>query len=191
VGPRGRGRLAHPPRRLRAAAARAEVEQAIDRIGSEVDLRDLLRVNRRQMEAYEVLTRRQAASSYRLSHLALAIGLAVVVTGSVWALRADETSTQVVAAALSTVAAAISGFIARTYLRIYERTLEQLNHYFEQPLVSSYVLTAERLIDKMGAEHRDGAYAKVVEELMDWRTPSPVRPPRKAAAKAKAPAPAG
>ena len=69
----------------------------------------------------------RSESSYRLSHVALAAGFAVVITGAITALIADEVASKIAAAALATVAATISGFIARTYLRIYERTLLQPN----------------------------------------------------------------
>lgn len=153
-------------------AAKEGVDSALEQLGDETDLRGLLRLNRRQMEAYEALTRRQAASSYRLSHVALAVGFGVVIAGAIGALSAHEATGKVAAAGLGAIGATISGFIARTYLRIYERTLVQLNHYFEQPLVSSYVLTAERLVDKMSPERRDDALARVIDELLGWRSSS-------------------
>jgi hypothetical protein len=59
-----------------------DVDEAIEQLGDETDLRGLLRLNRSQMAAYEALTRRQAASSYRLSHVALAVGLVLIVSGA-------------------------------------------------------------------------------------------------------------
>jgi hypothetical protein len=97
------------------------------------------------------------------------VGLGVVIAGALGAVLADPAPAKAAAAGLAAIAAAIAGFIARTYLRIYERTLSQLNYYFEQPLVTSYVLTAERLIDKMSQERRDDAVEKVIEQLLAWR----------------------
>lgn len=148
-------------------AAKQGVDDAIQQLESDVDLPGLLLLNRRQMEAYESLTRRQAASSYRLSHVALAVGLLLVVAGSVAALLADADAAKAASAGLAAVAAAVSGYIARTYLRIYERTLSQLNYYFEQPLITSYVLTAERLVERMSETHRDDALARMVDQLCE------------------------
>jgi hypothetical protein len=150
-------------------AARRGVDEALDELAVETDLPGLLRLNRRQMEQYETLTRRQASSSYRISHVALAVGLVGLIAGSVSAVVVDGESARIVAGALAVSAGAIASFVARTYLRIYERTLAQLNHYFEQPLVSSYILTAERLVDKMSPERRDDALADVVVNLLNWR----------------------
>jgi len=166
-------------------AAKAGVDEAIERLDEDFDLRGLLRLNRSQMAAYEALTRRQAASSYRLSHVALAVGLALMVGGAAAALFADGGATKAATAGLAAVAGTVSGFIARTYLRIYERTLLQLNYYFEQPLVSSYVLTAERLVNKMGEARRDEALDRIIERLLnrldgglDAAAAEPVREPR-------------
>jgi hypothetical protein len=147
-------------------AAKVDVDQAIEQLGDETDLRGLLRLNRSQMAAYEALTRRQAASSYRLSHVALAVGLILIAGGAAAALFADGGATKAATAGLAAIAGTMSGFIARTYLRIYERTLLQLNYYFEQPLVSSYVLTAERLVAKMSETRRDEALDRIVHRLL-------------------------
>jgi hypothetical protein len=160
-------------------AARRGVDEALEDLGHETDLPGLLRLNRRQMEQYETLTRRQAASSYRLSHVALAVGLTVIIAGGVSAIVVNGESTRIVAASLAVAAGAISSFVANTYLRIYERTLLQLNRYFQQPLASSYILTAERLIDKMSPDRKDEALAKVIVELFAWRGDAPESRPRR------------
>jgi len=75
---------------LRRAEGRARLyeqeqrdKRSVDQAFAEAkDLTELLRLNRQQMDAYEKLTRRQAESSYRLSHVALAAGLAVVIVGA-------------------------------------------------------------------------------------------------------------
>lgn len=150
-------------------AAQERADEALDSVTEDINLRALLLFNRKQMEAYESLTRGQAASSYRLSHVALAVGLVVLVGAALSAIIAPDAATKAAAATLGTVGGAISGYVARTYLRIYERTLQQLNHYFEQPLVSSYVLTAERLVEKMSDGQRDEALARIITELFAWR----------------------
>jgi hypothetical protein len=146
--------------------ASAKVEHALDQLEDETDLAGLLRFNRSQMKGYESLTREQASSSYLLSHVALGIGLALVIGGGIATLAASGTPTKAAAAGLAAIAVAVSGFLARTYLRIYERTLTQLNYYFRQPLISSYVLTAERLADKMSADRKDDVLEQIVVEVL-------------------------
>jgi hypothetical protein len=75
-------------------AAKKGVDNALEELGGETDLRGLLRLNRSQMEAYEALTRRQADSAYRLSHVALAVGLVVVLAGAAGAMFASQGATR-------------------------------------------------------------------------------------------------
>jgi hypothetical protein len=79
---------------------------------------------------------------------------------------ADDAASQVTVGALTAIGSALSGDIAATYLRIYERAQQQQNFYFEEPLISSYLLAAERLADKLSGERREEAYSLMVEEIV-------------------------
>ncbi|MBV9142684.1 MAG: hypothetical protein JO115_17525 [Pseudonocardiales bacterium] len=50
---------------------------------------------------------------------------------------------------------------------MYERSLQQLNRYFDQPLLNSYLLSAERIICEMEKSNRDSAYQRVLEQLLE------------------------
>ena len=67
---------------------------------------------------------------------------------------------------MTAIGSVVAGFISNTYLRVYERTLVQLNFYFQQPLVTSYVLTAERLADKMTGSQRDDAQKQIIDRVL-------------------------
>lgn len=150
----------------REQRAKEDVDEAIGQLRDVTDLPALIRINRQQMEQYEELTRRQANSSYRLSQGALAIGLSLLAAGSVAALLTPESSSKAVVGALTAIGSVVAGYISNTYLRVYERTLVQLNFYFQQPLVTSYVLTAERLADKMAGAQRDEAQKQIIERVL-------------------------
>lgn len=68
-------------------------------------------------------------------------------------------------AGLTAVGAALSGYIARTYLRVYGRAQDQLNFYFREPLIMSYLLNAERLAEKLTGDRREEIYAEMVREI--------------------------
>jgi hypothetical protein len=150
----------------REQRAKEGVDEAIGQLRDVTDLPALIRINRQQMEQYEELTRRQANSSYRLSQGALGIGLALLAAGSIAALVTPESSSKAVVGALTAIGSVVAGFISNTYLRVYERTLVQLNFYFQQPLVTSYVLTAERLADKMTGSQRDDAQKQIIDRVL-------------------------
>ena len=71
------------------------------------------------------------------------------------------------------IGGALSGFLSRTYIRVYERALQQLNQYFNQPLLNSYLLSAERIIGEMSVEARDCAYEAVLQRLLESGPASP------------------
>jgi hypothetical protein len=161
----------------REQEAKEGEDEAFGEFRDVADLAALIRFNRRQVERYEVLTRRQASSSYRLSQGALAVGLVLLAGGSVAALATPESSSKAIVAVLTAIGSALAGFIANTYLRVYERTLIQLNYYFQQPLVTGYVLTAERLAAKIEGTQRDEAQREIISRVLANVAPSPERGP--------------
>jgi TRADD-N domain-containing protein len=143
-----------------------EREQALEQLQDITDLATLLKLNRQQMDAYQTLSRDQAASSYTVSQVASVIGGLILLGGAIAVVAVPAAATKISVAALTALGGAFSGYISRTFLRVYERTLIQLNFYFQQPLISSYVLSAERLIEKMGPRQRDSAYSAVVQDVL-------------------------
>ncbi|TMK58364.1 MAG: hypothetical protein E6G51_02885 [Actinobacteria bacterium] len=130
------------------------------------ELGELLAANRALLDEYQKPVRAQARTSYLYAQIAILIGLAVLVIGAVMVLVTGEAAARISVASLAAVGVAISGYVARTYLRVYDRAQEQLNYYFREPLVTSYLLTAERLAEKLRGGRRQRAYASMVEEIV-------------------------
>lgn len=148
----------------RAEALRAVRDAAAPRI--EGELTQLLEANRALLDDYQRPVRAQARTSYLLSQVAIVIGLLVLLAGIGITLAANTGSAQLGVAGITAVGAAVSGYIARTFLRVYERAQDQLNFYFREPLVTSYLLAAERLAEKLEGERRADAYAGMVREIV-------------------------
>jgi Cyanobacterial TRADD-N associated 2-Transmembrane domain len=143
-----------------------EREQALEKLQDITDLATLLKLNRQQMDAYQTLSRDQAANSYAVSQIASVVGGVILLGGAVAVIAVPSVATKLSVAAIATLGGAFSGYVSRTFLRVYERTLIQLNFYFQQPLITSYVLAAERLIDKMRVRRRDSAYSAVIRDVL-------------------------
>ncbi len=77
----------------------------------------------------------------------------------------------VVIGVLGAVSAALSGFVARTFLRAYESVSTQLQGYFSQPVEASRYLSAERAI------HVSGLSEDARRELMMSLVAAMVAPP--------------
>ncbi|MDP8993226.1 MAG: hypothetical protein M3N31_09295 [Actinomycetota bacterium] len=136
--------------RFQEQRARAETDYALTQVQEDMRLADLVRLNRKQTNEYQLIAQRQARSSHRSSQVASAVGLLILASGSATAIFGPTQSTpRIIAAALTSLGMTLSGYIGRTYLRTYEVTLRQMNWYYGQPLVNSYLLTAERLAEKV------------------------------------------
>jgi hypothetical protein len=129
--------------------------------------RDDARTNNQLLiDRYHQLTTQQAATSYRNSQYAMAVGLALLVAGSVVAIRSTSGSVQLVVGALTALGTTLSAYLGKTFIRTYERALLQMNYYFGQPLVTSYILEAERLSGKLSEAKRDDALSGIISETL-------------------------
>jgi hypothetical protein len=122
--------------------------------------------NQLLIDRYHQLTTQQAATSYRNSQIAMTAGLALLVAGAVITIRTTSGSAQLVVGALTALGAALSAYLGATFIRTYERALLQMNYYFGQPLVTSYILEAERLSGKLSKTKRDDALSDIINETL-------------------------
>jgi hypothetical protein len=151
---------------------RKPLREAIEAIpANPSDLKALLKANAKQLNAYDALARNQAKTAYRYGQLATAAGLIMLLIGVFAAISHGGTTTKVTAGVLTGIGGALSGYISKTYLTIYKETLAQLNRYFEQPLVASYVLTAERLAATLPDDSRPDEYKAIIQEYISARFP--------------------
>jgi hypothetical protein len=148
--------------------ARAAAAEAGEELADATDLAALIKANRKQMEAYDVLARGQANTAFRNTQLAMAAGLLVLFVGAIIAIATPNTTSKITTATLTAIGGLLSGYIARTFLQTYFRAIRQLNFYFQQPLINSYLLTAQRLIKEMSTRsERDPALSEVITRMMD------------------------
>jgi hypothetical protein len=149
-------------------AAREAVEEAVAELQDELNLKALMKINRKQIEAYHLLTRQQAAEAYRNSVLAMGAGLFTLIGGvaAVIFLPGIDGTQQVTTAMLTAVGSVVGGYVSRTFMRTYGIALRQLNRYFEQPLQTNYLLAAERLIDRLGETRQDRLRIKVIDHML-------------------------
>jgi hypothetical protein len=122
--------------------------------------------NQRALLNYQRLTQKQATSSYRLAQFAILAGLLLLLGGVAVTVRASGTTTQLVVGGLSALGTTISAYVGATSIRVYNRTLSQMNFYYAQPLVQSYVLQAERLSQSLSRERKDVVLEKIITQTL-------------------------
>jgi hypothetical protein len=69
-------------------------------------------------------------------------------------------------AGLGSVSIVISGFITGTFLKQHALSVSQLNRFFSQPLVTSYLLTAERVAAGLVDTAKESNLSAVVDQAL-------------------------
>ncbi|MFD8535103.1 hypothetical protein [Streptomyces rubrogriseus] len=95
------------------------------------------------------------------------MGLLIIVGCSAAGLYFANGRTKVFVAAIAGVAAALSAFLNRTYLHMYGQTLSQLDRYFEQPVLTGYYLTAERLAQNLGEDPESEMRRRIIDRVLE------------------------
>ncbi len=154
---------------------RRKVYAAIQRISDDPRLQQLINLNQAQMDAYHELTLAQATDAYRNTQAAMAIGFLVLLAGAVTVVAGSADATgRAVVGGLAGVGTALSGYIAGTFLRAQQESLRQLNFYFRQPLVNSYLLTAERLTRNMPDALQSESWAHMADQVVAQAFGTPI-----------------
>ena len=167
-------------RRTEQEAARERARSAVEDLASDSHLPALIKANRMHLEAYDVLVRDQAASAYRNTQIAMAAGFATLLVAIGFAIAGGNATSKVIAAALSAIVGALTGYLGKTFQHVYKDTVKQLNRYSEQPLNTSYLLAAERAAsDTRDPARRDALIAEVVERTLALMQPDESQSDRK------------
>lgn len=157
---------------VQAAEEAAERQKEIDAqkladLKTVTPLATLLELNQSQIDEYHRIATDQADRSFRSSQRAMALGLLVIVGCFAAGLYFANGQTKVFVAAIAGVAAALSAFLNRTYLQMYGQTLSQLNRYFEQPVLTGYYLTAERLAQDLGEDPESEMRRRIIDQVLE------------------------
>jgi len=128
-------------RRERECRELAHIARTID----DKALGDLITFNFRLMDRFVAVAITQSRTSYLACLGAATAGLLVLLVGAATALTVEHTASQITAAALTTVGAALSSFLSVIFLRPFQMTSKQMSYYYGQPLVHCYLLHAEWL----------------------------------------------
>lgn len=147
-------------RALAVRRAAAKVEDALS-------LPNLFGFNRTLMEEYHSITKGQSERSFRYSQIASFVGLFILAGGAVVVFVPVSDLVKIAIAGLAGLGTILSGYISRTFLRSHELSIQQLNNFFRQPLVSNYLLMAERLANDLSTEARSEAQLRIIEQIIE------------------------
>lgn len=147
--------------------ATAEADKSNDDGTRDKDLDELLRLNRTQMQAYQSVSRAQQRGAFRSSLIALFVGLGVLVGGIVVVVVINGDTSKVAVAGVAALGSALSSYIASTYLKLHREAAQQLRFFSDQPIVTSYIYEAERLVTKLPKGNSQAAtYKDVIKDVL-------------------------
>ncbi|WP_123470619.1 MULTISPECIES: hypothetical protein [unclassified Streptomyces] len=174
-------------RRRRTLARRrdGEVTDATEASGSEsllapiaspphLALAELWAATHARLALYHKIATGQAKQSFRNAQVAMWLGFVLLAGFLVVALKVSTTAGSIVAGGLGAVAAALAGFVSRTFVRSQEAAAGHLRSYFDQPLELSRYLAAERLI--ADAQLSDERRAEILADLVHAIVAGPPQP---------------
>ncbi|SEM56179.1 hypothetical protein [Streptacidiphilus jiangxiensis] len=148
---------------LEVVKIREAEEEALKKV---LSLENLFALNQKQIADYHLIATVQAAQSFRSARLAMWAGLGVIVACCSVGLIVQAAEAKVFLGAVAAVGAALSGYLNRTYLNMYGQTLAQLNRFFEQPVLSSSYLTAERLAKGLSDDPESEVRRQIVAQVL-------------------------
>ncbi|WP_144381530.1 TRADD-N-associated membrane domain-containing protein [Streptomyces sp. SAJ15] len=146
------------------------LDTAADLLRERVELPSLINFNRVLLEQYHEIATRQANKSFRAALTAMSIGLGVIVATFVASFARDSSADRFFLGSLAAVSAALTGYLSKTYLDVYDRSIRQLNQYFNQPVLNNYFLTAERVTGKLSDEHKEKLLMRIATDILTTGT---------------------
>ncbi|HJQ03311.1 MAG TPA: hypothetical protein VJ851_17075 [Jatrophihabitans sp.] len=139
-------------RRRVAATAAARVDEAITKAcepegtHEALELPALFQLNRRQLDEYQLMTRRQQKSAYLLAQGASVVSLAALIAGVIIAIAVPNTLDKSLGTGLSALGSTMSAFLAGTFFKQRKSADEQMELYYLEPQRTGRLLAAERII---------------------------------------------
>jgi hypothetical protein len=143
---------------------------------SRLTLPELWAVTHTRLDLYHDIATGQARQSFRNAQAAMLVGFTLLIVFVVVALNASTTAGSVVAGGLGAVAAALAGYVSRTFVKSQETAAAHLRAYFDQPLEFSRYLAAERLVAEadLTREERAEVLTALVQAMVTPPAPNPL-----------------
>lgn len=133
----------------------------------DLDLQNLIQINRQQMKVYQEIATKHAKLASRSCQIAISCGFLILVAGAIIALEvATDPAAKIVVGSLAVIGSAVTTFISKTFFEAQKLAMSQLNLYYRQPLVTSYLLQAERLTNRLEKASQREKITSVVDRML-------------------------
>ncbi|MCX4431435.1 hypothetical protein [Streptomyces mirabilis] len=150
-----------------AERERRILESAADRLREKMSLPSLVDFNQVLLDQYHGIATDQATKAYRSSRRAMNVGIVILVVAFFAGWRYNTQGDRVFLGSVAAVGAAFTAYLSRTYMKTYERALQQLNQYFNQPVLNGYFLTAERIAESLPTDRKEEVLERIVDDVLE------------------------
>ena len=133
-----------------------------------------IEINLNQLTEYYTINKAQAKSSFRVSVLALIVGL-ITIAGGIW-LYYTSPKQAISITYISTAAGVLSEFIAASYFYMYNKSISQLNFFFEKLTDTQNTMLAITLCEPLPETEATQAKLVLIRQLMKSPSPSHLEP---------------
>ncbi|MFC9911800.1 hypothetical protein [Streptomyces sp. NPDC127197] len=158
----------HFAERLKAEQERHR--QALEQLKKTTELATLMELNQGQIKTYHDIVTEQADKSFKSSRTAMHVGLLLLVAAAVGGVKVPIEEIRWFIGALALFSTVFSAYLSRTYLLLYRESISQLNRYFDQPVLNSFYLTAERLTAGLDARHAQTVRQQIIDQVLETST---------------------
>ena len=143
--------------RAKAISALLEASQQAIVLGN------LFNLYNKQIERYQEETRSRASWSFYIALIAMSCGFAFMFWGGQRVITDPRWDHIAAGSLLAAIGGGISAFVTKTFLDVHQLSLQQLNRYFDQPVINDHILMAQRLADGLpDPSARQAAYQQVI-----------------------------
>ncbi|KUN43363.1 hypothetical protein AQJ27_32945 [Streptomyces olivochromogenes] len=140
--------------------------QALEKLRKATELNTLMELNQGQIGAYHKIVTEQADKSFKSSRTAMGVGLLLLVCAAFGGAYVPLEQVRWFIGALAAFSTMLSGYLTKTYLAMYKESIGQLNRYFDQPVLNSYYLTAERLAEVLKDEQAVEVRRQIISHVL-------------------------
>ncbi|MFJ8143625.1 hypothetical protein ACIQ6R_00925 [Streptomyces sp. NPDC096048] len=154
----------------RIKAERERHQQAMEQLKKTTELATLMGLNQGQIKTYHDIVTEQADKSFKSSRTAMNVGLLLLVAAAVGGVYVPIEEIRWFIGALALFSTVFSAYLSRTYLLLYRESISQLNRYFDQPVLNSFYLTAERLTSGLDVEHAQTVRQQIIDQVLETST---------------------
>ncbi|MEV3911034.1 hypothetical protein [Streptomyces canus] len=140
--------------------------EVLEKLKKETELATLMGLNQGQINEYHRIVTEQADKAFRSSRIAMNIGLLLLVAAALAGAYVPLEEVRWFIGALAAFSTLLSGYLSKTYLTLYRESIRQLNRYFDQPVLNSHYLTAERLAESLDRKDAIEVRRQIIDEVL-------------------------